>query len=130
MKLFSLPRTVGTIDGVDVIATKGRFGPYLKFGDVNVSIPRGTDPMTITLEQCKGLIAKKNGKKNDIISEFGDIQVISGRYGPYIKYSGSNYKIPKDTDAENLTEEQCKEIIADSKPTQRRRSFKKPATKK
>jgi len=130
LKLFELPRIVGQIDGVDVVAMKGRFGPYIKCGDTNASIPRGSDPMTITLDECKELIAKRKDKTSDIISEFGDIQVISGRYGPYVKCNGSNYKIPKGTDANALTEEQCKELIANSNPTQHRRSYKKSAAKK
>ena len=120
MKLFELPRTVGTIDGIDVIATKGRFGPYLKFGDKNVSIPRGKDPLSITLEECQELISKTAEKTNGPIAQFGDIQVLSGAYGPYLKFNGSNYKIPKDTDVANLTEDQCKTIIENGTPTQRR----------
>lgn len=130
LKLFALPRTVGQIDGVDVIALKGKYGPYLKFGDKNFKLPRGNDPLTITIEKCKDIIEAEAAPKQaqEAISEFdgGNIKVIEGRYGPYIKAGNSNYKIPKGKDAATLTEADCKEIIASSKPTSSsRRRFSK-----
>ena len=130
LKLFALPRTVGQIDGVDVIALKGKYGPYLKFGDKNFKLPRGNDPLTITIEKCKEIIEAEAAPKQaqEAISEFdgGNIKVIEGRYGPYIKAGNSNYKIPKGKDAATLTEADCKEIIASSKPTSSsRRRFSK-----
>ncbi|MGN0195824.1 MAG: type I DNA topoisomerase [Candidatus Cryptobacteroides sp.] len=129
LKLFELPRTVGEYEGVPVIATKGRFGPYLKWGGMNVSLPRGKDPLKVTLEECAELIsaAKDKASGKDIIAEFGNIRVLSGRYGPYIKCDGSNYKIPKEMEAEKLTVEDCRRIIAENPPTKkgfRRRSSK------
>lgn len=131
VKLFMLPRTVGKLNDIDIIATKGRFGPYLKYGDKNVSLPRGKDPLTVTLEECIEAINANSEKAaaNTVISDFtgSGIQVINGRYGPYLKQDGKNYKIPKDTDAQSLTEEACKEIIAASEPTKKgsRRKFVK-----
>lgn len=130
LKLFELPRLVGQLDGTDIVAMKGRFGPYIKFGDKNFSLPKGKDPLKVTLEECKDVIEKGLAKKeeNPVIVEFkaADIQVISGRYGPYIKHAGSNYKIPRGTDAAALTEEACQAIIDNSKPTEKsRRRFKK-----
>jgi len=128
LKLFALPRTVGAHEGVDIIATKGRFGPYLKYGDRNVSIPRGKDPLTITLEECVALLDENDSKPaaNASIVEFGDIQVLNGRYGPYIKYNGSNYKIPAGKDAAALTESECRAIVENGTPTGKaRRIFKK-----
>ena len=130
LKLFQLPRTVGKYKDVDVVALKGRFGPYIKYGDKNFSIPRGKDPLTITLEECSGIIEEGLNKSaaNPVMTEYkdSDIQVINGRYGPYIKHAGSNYKIPKGTDAATLTEEACLEIINNSKPTEKgRRRYKK-----
>jgi len=114
--LFILPRTVGEIEGVPVVAMKGKFGPYLKYGARNVSLPRGTDPVSVSLEECRGLIEAAQSKvaQNEVMKEYeaSDIQIINGRYGPYIKHSGANYKIPKDKSAETLTEEECLEIIA------------------
>ena len=123
LKLFELPRTVGQHEGIDIICTKGRFGPYMKYGDRNISLPRGTDPLNVDLGTCIKLIEESlNKKTGGIIAEFkdSDIQVIDGTYGPYIKHAGGNYKIPKGTDASTLTEDKCKEIIAGSEPTGRK----------
>lgn len=130
LKMFQLPRTVGEYNGVEVIALKGRFGPFLKYGDRNFSIPRGKDPLKITLDECAAIVEDGLSKTaaNSVMAEYkdSDIQVINGRYGPYIKHAGSNYKIPKETDAATLTEAACLEIINNSKPTGKgRRHFKK-----
>ena len=120
LKLFELPRTVGQYNGIDIVCTKGRFGPYIKYGDKNISLPRGTDPLKVDLETCIKLIDESENKKSGgIIAEYtdSDIQVIDGAYGPYIKHAGSNYKIPRGTDPTTLTEDKCKEIIATSEPT-------------
>ncbi len=127
LRLFELPRTVGQHNGIDIICTKGRFGPYIKYGDKNISLPRGTDPLKVDLDTCIGLIEDSlNKKTGGIIAEFkdSDIQVIDGNYGPYIKHAGSNYKIPKGTDPAMLTEDKCKEIIENSEPTGRKKRRK------
>ena len=127
LKLFELPRNVGRYEGIDIICTKGRFGPYIKYGDRNISLPRGTDPLKVDLQSCISLIEESKEKKTGgIIAEYkdSDIQVINGAYGPYIKHNGSNYKIPKDTDPSGLTEDKCKEIIASSEPTGRKKRRK------
>lgn len=130
LKLFLLPRTVGAYEGTDIIATKGRFGPYLKYGTKNISLPKGTDPLKVTLEKCIELIKEDAGKpaagESILKFESSDIEVINGRYGPYIKHAGSNYKIPKESDATKLTEQACLDIINSSKPTEKgRRRFSK-----
>ena len=127
LKLFELPRNVGQHQGIDIICTKGRFGPYIKYGDRNVSLPRGTDPLKVDLATCVRLIEDSlNKKTGGILAEYkdSDIQVIDGSYGPYIKHAGSNYKIPKDVDATALTEEKCKEIISSSAPTRSKKKRK------
>ena len=127
VKLFELPRNVGQHNGIDIICTKGRFGPYIRYGDKNISLPRGTDPLKIDLESCIKLIDESlNKKSGGIIAEYteSDIQVIDGNYGPYIKHAGSNYKIPKGTDPTTLTEDKCKEIINSSEPTGRKKRRK------
>ena len=124
LKLFELPRTVGQYNGIDIICTKGRFGPYLKYGDKNIALPRGTDPLKVDLATCTALIEESvNNSRGGVLAEYtgSDIQVINGSYGPYIKHAGKNYRIPKGTDAQSLTEEQCKEIIANSEPTGRKK---------
>ena len=133
LALFSLPRTVGEYEGIAVVAMKGRFGPYLKYGDKNISLPRGVDPLSVSLDECVALIRKVNEEKDSakaVISAFpaSDISVLQGRYGPYIKHAGGNYKIPKGTDASSLTEEDCKSIIAAGKPTGT--GYRKTKTKK
>ena len=119
LKLFELPRTVGEYEGTPIVATKGRFGPYLKYGDRNISLPRGKDPMKVSLEECIALIDADPGKSGApaVVHEYGDIQVINGRYGLYIKHDGSNYRIPRGTKAEELSEQRCREIIAAEQPT-------------
>ena len=127
LKLFELPRTVGQHGGIDIICTKGRCGPYLKYGHTNVSLPRGTDPLKIDLDTCVKLIEESlNKSATGPIAEYkdSDIQVLNGAYGPYIKHAGSNYKLPKGTDPATLTEENCKEIIAASEPTGRKKRRK------
>ncbi len=109
---------------------KGRFGPYLKYGDKNVSLPKGKDPLKVKVEECIEIIEKELGKTagNPVLLEFkdADIQVINGRYGPYIKHAGSNYRIPKGTDVKALSEEDCRKLIDNSKPTVKaHRRFKK-----
>ena len=127
LKLFELPRTVGQYEGIDIICTKGRFGPYIKYGEKNISLPRGTDPLKVDLDTCISLIQESETKKTGgIIAEYTEsgIQVIDGAYGPYIKCNGSNYRIPKGTDPAELTEEKCKEIIASSEPTGKKKKRK------
>ena len=130
MKLFQLPRTVGTYEGIEIVAMKGRFGPYLKYGDKNFSLPRGKDPLKITLEECIEIISQSTDKTSatPVLIEYkdSDIQVINGRYGPYIKHAGSNFRIPKGTDVSKLSEEECLKLINNSKPSEKgRRRFKK-----
>ncbi len=127
LKLLELPRTVGQRDGVDIVVTRGRFGPYMKWGDKNVKLPHGADPLTISLEQCLKLLEEASAEKPAAayIAEFGDIKVVNGRYGPYIKQGESNYKIPKGTDASKLSEADCQAIINGSAPTKKIRSGRK-----
>ncbi len=134
LKLFSLPRTVGSYEGVDIVALKGRYGPYIKYGDRNISIPRGTDPLSITLEQCISLISSAASKLpvNAVLTDFPDsgIQILNGRYGPYIKYDGGNYRIPKGSEASSLTEAQCKEIISEAASAPKTATRKRRIAKK
>ena len=127
LRLFELPRTVGQYQDIDIVCTKGRFGPYIKYGDKNISLPKGTDPLKVDLDTCIKIIDDSlNKKAGGIIAEFqeSDIQIIDGSYGPYIKHAGNNYKIPKGTDPAGLTEENCKEIISTSEPTGRKKRRK------
>ncbi len=129
LELFKLPRDLGeTPEGEKVSASIGRFGPYVKYGSKYVSI-RGEDPHIIELEQALEFIAKKKEEDaNKLIKEFADdgIQVLNGRYGPYVTDGKKNAKIPKDTEPASLTLEQCKEMIAKAPARKaRRRTTKK-----
>ena len=121
LKLFDLPRMVGEIDGEKVTAAIGRFGPYVKFGKMFVSIPKDLTPQGITLEEAEALIAKKKEEEaNRLIKEFPEmpgLEVLNGRFGPYMAYKPEgakravNYKIPKTTDAAALTIEEAKKLM-------------------
>ena len=114
LQLFALPRTVGHYGDYEITTAIGRFGPYVKYNGKFVSLAKGQDPYTITEEQAVALIEESLNKESKrVIAEFpGGIQVLNGRYGPYIKQGKENYKIPKRTDPSTLTEEACLEIIA------------------
>lgn len=115
LRLFVLPRTLGEYEGQTVTCSKGKFGPYVKYGNTYVSLKRGQDPYTVTLETAVSLIQDHEARqKNRDIKSFpdADIYILNGRYGPYIKHAGENYKIPKGTDPAALTEEECRAIIS------------------
>jgi DNA topoisomerase-1 len=131
LDLFKLPRELGTTaDGEPVSANIGRFGPYVRYGAKFVSI-RGDDPYTITLERALELIAEKQlADANRVIRDFPDagIQVLNGRYGPYVTNKTKNAKIPKDRPPAELTLEECQALLA-AAPERRPRGMrgKKPA---
>lgn len=128
LQMFSLPRTVGkTADGQEIIANIGRFGPYIKVGKLFVSI-KPESPFEITEAKARELYqAKLDAEAAKHIAQWGDIQILNGRYGPYITDGTKNVKIPKDIEPQSITEEQAKEILAKAptKPTRRRRTTKK-----
>ena len=127
LELFTLPRKVGQIDGKDVTASSGRFGPYIKFDGKYISIKNMFDPHSITLEQAAAVMEEHNKKEADKhIASFPehDIEVINGRFGPYIKHGSLNYKIPKGTDARALTADDCLQIISKQSPGSKSRKKK------
>lgn len=115
LKHFELPRTLGDFEEKTVVAAAGRFGPYVKHNSLFVSLPKGGDPMTITLEEAIVLIEEKRKKESEkLIKSFDEdagVQVLNGRYGPYIAYKKKNFKIPKGKTPVELTFEECMEII-------------------
>ena len=115
----ALPYTLCQYDGQDVIVGEGKFGPYLRIDKTFVSIPRTIDPHHITPEQAMELLEQKKHAQEPI-NVFGDIQVLNGRYGAYIKAPTGNYKIPAGTDANTLTEADCQNIISTTAPTGKR----------
>ena len=127
LELFKLPRTLGQLEGKDVKASIGRFGPYIQLDKSFVSIPKDKDPYTITFDDALILIkekVEKDAARLIMNFEAEGIQVLNGRYGPYIKKDKDNYKIPKDKSAEHLTIEEIQVIIGEQGPTQKRKSFK------
>ena len=132
LELFKLPRKLGeTPDGLPVSASVGRFGPYVRYGDKYVSM-KEDDPYTVELPRALELIeAKKIEDANRLIQDFEEqgIQVLNGRYGPYITDKTKNAKVPKDREPKSLTLEECIELLA-AAPVRGRRGKKKAAKKK
>ena len=112
----TLPYTLCQYNGQDVIVGAGKFGPYLRIENNFVSIPKSIDPLQITPEQAQELLEQKR-QQQEPIHTWGDIQVLNGRFGAYIKTTQGNYRIPKGTSAQELTEDMCKDIIASTQPT-------------
>jgi DNA topoisomerase-1 len=134
LELFKLPRTLGAMpDGQPIRVAVGRFGPYAQYGTKSyVSLKAEDDPYTITLERALALIHEKQQiEANRIIREFPEagVQVLNGRYGPYITDGKKNGKIPKDRDPKSLTLEECQALIA-AAPERKGRWAKKSATAK
>lgn len=117
LELFRLPREIGEYEGEKVVIGAGRFGPYVLHKGKYVSLPKGEDPMTVTLETAKDLIEKKRQQETQrhikAFDEDPGMEVLNGRYGPYIAYGGKNYRLPKNMHerAAGLTFEECMEIV-------------------
>ena len=116
LSLCALPRTLGELDGEEVSVGSGRFGAYIRQGKTYVSLPASFDPLTVTLEEAQQLLsAREEQQANRHIKSFDedpDLQVLNGRYGPYISSHGTNYRLPKGVNPEELTFEACQDIIA------------------
>lgn len=130
LKLFKLPRDVGEFENKKVVAAIGRFGPYVRHESKFYALKKGIDdPYTIEIDRAIELInEKREADKNKIINTFetteGQIQVLNGRYGPYIAQNKKNYKIPKTKDAKSLTLEECQELIKNA-PEKKTKTKKK-----
>ena len=127
LELFALPRTLGEWESGTIMVNVGRFGPYVQLGKEYVSLPAGSDPMLVTLDEAIALIEKKRQfEQQRLIKSFTenpDVEILNGRYGPYIAMAGKNYKIPTGTDPGTLDLAACMEIIEKSaeKPSSPRR---------
>ncbi|MFC2371033.1 type I DNA topoisomerase [Segatella oris] len=117
LELFKLPRTIGEFEGSDVVIGAGRFGPYVMHNKKYVSLPKGTDPMKVTLEEAIQLIGEKREQEQKrhikAFDEDAKLEVLNGRYGPYISYDGKNYRMPKalHEKAAELSYAECMEIV-------------------
>ena len=122
LKLFDLPRTLGEFEGKSVVVAVGRFGPYVRHDGKFVSLPKGDDPYSVDLDSAILLIQDKRKKDQEkLIKSFDEepeLQVLNGRFGPYISYKKKNYKIPKEAKPEDLVLADCMRLIdeADKKP--------------
>ena len=116
LNLFRLPRSIGEHEGDEIVAGVGRFGPFIRYKGKFFSLKKGIDdPHTVTIERALELISEKNeSDKKKVMKDFGDILLLNGRYGPYIAMDKQNYRLPKGTDAEKLTKEDCIRIIENS----------------
>jgi DNA topoisomerase-1 len=133
LDLFKLPRELGEYEGELVTANIGRFGPYVRHKNLFASIPREDDPFTVELDRAIELIeAKKKADAEKYIKVFDenpDVQVLKGRWGPYIKVGRKNVKIPKDKEPEALTLEECLEL-AENAPAKKGRGKSRTAKSK
>lgn len=122
LNLFRLPRSLGEYDGGEMVVGTGRFGPYIRYNGKFFSLKKGVDdPYTVTPERAVEIILEKNDSdKKKVLKDFGDIMVLNGRYGPYLVKDKKNFRIPKGTDAEKLSKEECLEIIGKSEKTKKK----------
>lgn len=135
LKLFELPRTLGEFEDAEVSVAVGRFGPYIKHAGKFVSLPKDISPMEVNLEQAVELIkAKREADSKKIVKTFpddSDMQILNGRYGVYISYKKSNYKIPKTVEKpEELTLDDCKKIVEEQDAAPRRSSARRTAARR
>lgn len=127
LELFKLPRTVGQFEGTEVVIGAGRFGPYVLHNKKYVSLPKDENPMTITLDAAINLIQKKRLQEAQrhlkTFEEDANMEVMNGRYGPYIAYNGKNYRMPKalHEKASELTYEQCMDIVNNAPEPKRKK---------
>ena len=117
LELFktALPITLGEYEGKEVVIGEGKYGPYVHYDNTFISIPRGKDPLALTMDEAIQLILEKR-LSNTPIHEWGDVQVLHGRYGDYIRTPEGNYQLPKGCVVEILTESEVREIIAKGEP--------------
>jgi DNA topoisomerase-1 len=129
MELFRLPRVVGQYEDMDMKVAIGKFGPYIQHNKAFYSLPKTDDPYTVVEERAIEIIeAKRKADREKVIKTFAeapDVQVLNGRWGPYIAVGKENYKIPKEKDAASLTLEECQALIAAQADAPKKKFFKK-----
>ncbi len=131
LELFKLPRVLGTFEDTDVTVGTGRFGAYVQHAKKYVTIPKGIDPMSITLEEAIELIEIKRKSEAaahlKTFEEDAELEVMNGRFWPYLKYKGANYKLSKlkDKEPQDLTYEECMGIINSQGESAPKRTFRR-----
>ena len=131
LELFrtALPLTLGEYEGKEVVVGEGKYGPYVHFDKTFISIPKGKDPLTLTLDEAVALIEEKL-QATTPVQQWGNVQVLNGRYGAYIHTPEGNYQLPKSLQPETVTEEQVREIMAKNEPIKPgKRVFRKKSAK-
>ena len=121
LNLFRLPRSLGIYEGEEMIVGTGKFGPYIRYRNKFYSLKKGVDdPYSVTLERALEIVKEKSeNDKKKVLKDFGDIRVLNGRFGPYLVMDKENFRIPKGTEADKLTKEDCIRIIEQSKKTRK-----------
>ncbi len=121
LDLFRLPRSLGDYEGGEIVVGTGRFGPYIRYKSKFYSLRKDVDdPYTIDINRAVEVIHEKNeNDRKKVINDFGDLRVLNGRYGPYLVKDKKNYRLPKGTEAEKLTKEDCLSIIEKSDKTKK-----------
>jgi DNA topoisomerase I len=122
LNLFRLPRSLGEYEDGEMVVGIGKFGPYIRYKSKFFSLVKGVDdPYNLTVERAIEIILDKNeSDKKKVLKDFGDIKLLNGRYGPYIVREKLNYRLPKGTDTEKLTKEDCVKIIENSDKTKKK----------
>lgn len=134
LELFKFPRALGDIDGKPVTVGKGKFGPYIRYENTYVSIPKTVDPLSVTLEEAEQMLKdKQEAEAKKVIKTFAenpDLQILNGRYGPYIAYQKKNYKIPENVEPADLNLDACFKVIELQKEKSETRKMIRSAKKK
>jgi DNA topoisomerase-1 len=121
LNLFRLPRSLGMREGDEMVVGVGKFGPYIRYKSKFYSLKKGIDdPYSVTLERAIEIVKEKSeSDKKKVLKDFGEIRVLNGRFGPYIVMEKENFRIPKGTEADKLSKEDCIRIIEQSKKTRK-----------
>lgn len=132
LSLFDLPKVIGEYEGEPLTVANGRFGPYVRHKAKYYSLPKDMDPLSCTQEQAIQLIQEKHASEEKSLlkafAEDAELQIRDGRFGPYMKYKGENYKLPKDVEPTSLSYEDCMKIVAEAPTKPARKSSARKGT--
>ena len=132
LSLFDLPKVIGEYEGEPLTVANGRFGPYVRHKAKYYSLPKDMDPLSCTQEQAIQLIQEKHAsEEKSLLKTFAEdveLQIRDGRFGPYMKYKGGNYKLPKDVDPQSLSYEDCMKIVSEAPAKPARKSSSRKGT--